>query len=74
MQFKAWGNSLGNAAREFRCHMRHAAVGVCVMMHAGRWPVRVIGSIAVLLLLPNIILFAPRVLTRCNSFRRFRGR
>lgn len=74
MQFTAWGILLGNAAREFRRNMRHLAVGMCLAMHSGPWPVRIIGFIAVALLLPNIILFTPRVLVRCSSFRRFRGR
>lgn len=74
MQLKTWGDFLGNPAREIRRDIQRVAVSVCVMMHADPWPARILGFIAVMLLLPNTIVFAPRVLARCPSLRRLRGK
>jgi hypothetical protein len=53
---------------------RDVAIGVCLLARAPAWPLRIIGFIAVILLLPNTMVFAPRVLARCPSLRRLRGR
>ncbi len=57
---------------ELRNDMRHVAVGVCVLLHAGHWPTRIVAFVAVIFLLASLVIFSPCVLARCPSFRRSR--
>jgi len=57
-----------------RRDMRHIAIGVCLFLHTGHCATRIVAFIAAILLLPNIVIFAPNVLVRCASFQRFKRR
>lgn len=51
------------------CGQRYTAMAACGLLHAKPLSTRILGLVAVLLLLPGTIPFAPRVLTRCPWLR-----
>ncbi len=74
MHLRRFNEFVWRVGWELRNDIRYLAVGVCVILHAGNWPTRVVGFIATILLLPSIVIFAPRVLARCPSLKRLRGK
>lgn len=74
MQVRGLVAFLHEAWAGLRRDMRHIAIGVCVLLRAGNWPTRVVAFVAAILFLPNIVLFAPRVLVRCPSVQHFKMR